>query len=204
MKNDNIPSNKWTVEELKDYIRKSTKEANARIDSYKKLNLNDPVFDRVTEKLLRINPTKDDKLKLGFKGQKKRQLLMRAKRFEEFKRVDTITPEAIQAEKDKVWEMYASFTGDNGYDMSLKTYEELVDAFGVLGDDVIGTFDYMALVEQYSQAVDAGKEIDLVAIINRELNQHKGIDAKQRVDNIVEAIRIEAGLAKKGGEENGK
>jgi len=194
MKNDNIPSNKWTVEELKDYIRKSTKEANARIDSYKKLNLHDPVFDRVTEKLLRINPTKGDKLKIGFRGQKKSQLLARAKRFEEFKRMDTITPEAIQEEKDKIWQAYESFTTDNGYDMSLEAYESMVDAFGTLGDEILGTFDYMALVEEYAEAVDEGLEIDLVKIVNNELKAHKGIDAKQRVDNLVQAIREAANL----------
>ena len=194
MKNDNILSNKWTVEELKDYIRKNTKEANARIDSYKKLNLHDPVFDRVTEKLLRINPTKDDKLKIGFRGQKKSQLLARAKRFEEFKRMDTITPEAIQEEKDKIWEAYETFTDNYGYDMSLEAYESMVDAFGTLGDEILGTFDYMALVEEYAEAADEGLEIDLVKIVNDELKAHKGIDAKQRVDNLVQAIREAANL----------
>ena len=194
MKNDNIPSNKWTVEELKSYIRENTKEANTRIHSYMKLNLKDPVFERVTEKLMRVNPTKGNKLKLGFAGQKKSQLLARAKRFEEFRRVDTITPEAIQEEKDKIWQAYESFTTDNGYDMSLEAYESMVDAFGTLGDEILGTFDYMALVEEYAEAVDEGLEIDLVKIVNDELKAHKGIDSKQRVDNLVQAIREAANL----------
>ncbi len=202
MRNNNIPNSKWTVEELKSYIRESTKEANTRIDSYKKLNLHDPVFERVTEKLLRVNPTKGNKLKLGFAGQKKTQLLARAKRFEEFKRVDTITPEAIQEEKDKIWEAYETFTDNYGYDMSLETYESMVDAFGTLGDEILGTFDYMALVEEYANATDEGLEIDLVKIVNNELKTHKGIDAKKRVENIVEAIRVEAGLVKKEGDRN--
>lgn len=191
-KDPDSPSKDWTIKELKQYIREKTDIANERIESYKALNLHDPVFERVYEKVARTSGVdKNGKLKATFYKKHKSSLVFQARRLQSFMNIDTITPQAIRDEEAKVYEAWQKFMSNNIIDMSLEDYEKLTDAFGTLGDDILGTFKYMGVVDTYLELSkpETGKKIDLVWIIERELKKHPGIDGKKRVDNIIKAIR---------------
>ena len=188
------PSRDWTVKDLKTFIKERTRTANERIYSYKELNLHDKVYEHMLHKLEPYAGKKGTLIQ-GFRGKTKSQLVMQAKKLEAFKRVDVITPQAVQEEKDRVFDAYEKFTYNYGLDMSLETYEKLVDAFGTIGDEIMGRFDYMAFVDEYVQTIKAGKEVNIVKIVEEEFRLHKGIDMLQRTTNIVNRIRDEAGFS---------
>ena len=190
-----------TVKELKDHIRDITKQVNNRIAEYRiqqataKNPFKDDIFEKGVKQLQRTAGVKARKgeVGFGFRGKVKKTLERQAKRLERFlSDIDTTTETSLKKREKAVERRYEAFVNntDNPY-LSMDDYEQLVDDLGDIGGDILGTFNYSAMIEEYAEIVDSGRSIDLVKVIRNVRNNpnSKGVSRDVFTSMVIDEMR---------------
>lgn len=173
-----------TVKELSDRIRELTAKVNSRIDEYREMQKKakypyvEPTFEKGVKQLQKtagVKGTKKSPIGLGLriKGKRKpkRKLERQLKRLERFLgdtkgMIDDITPTSMQERQESDEKKYKAFSSNpNNPDMSYDEWESMVNDLGDIGEDILGTFNYEAMIEEYADIVKDGKKIDMVDVI---------------------------------------
>ena len=199
------PKKKWTIEQLKAYIKQRTKEANKNINEYRdKVKKGDieeyRSVENVIEKLRAkagVKGRKGAEIGLGLSGKKKEQLLEQARGLARYKQFDVWSEDFKREQEEKTQKAYKSFKSNllyKGVDVTYEEYKDMVSQLGTIGEAVLGKLDYEAALEQYSQALRSGKKINLVKIFNDvdgaiKSGKAKVYDNEDMLDMIVEEIR---------------
>lgn len=164
-----------TVKELQAHIRQVTKEVNNRISEYRigqktaKYPFIDPVFEKGVEQLQKTAGVKSRKgeVGLGLRGKTKKLLERQLKRLERFlSDIDTTTDTSMKQRQEAVQHRYEAYQNNpNNPSLSFDDYEQMVNDLGDIGSDILGTFNYQAMIEEYAEALETGKKIDLADVV---------------------------------------
>lgn len=170
------PSEKWTVKQLKAYIRRETSTANQNIvifrASEEKIKGLESRITRL-QKAAGVVPKKGRTVGLGLTYKHKEELVSQARGLYRFNRFEPTTLKEMKQEQrlKKAWETYSrnrsmGAIGEEGREMSFDDYKQMWDDIGTLGKQITGEFNYqekMALADQFEQGVKrTGKRADIV------------------------------------------
>lgn len=196
------PSEKWTVGQVKEYIRRETAKANVRINEFRQKNYGDRItatFNRMVHKLKVNSGVKSGgnrgEIGLGLstkRYRKKNELLQQAKGLQEFEQFDVYSETAEKEYSDKVKRAYETFEKTYHMEMNIDQYENMVEMLGTIGGEVLGKFNYMGVMEAYNEAIQDGRDdINLVAMVNDVMREAKGqgYNAREITDEIVRRLQ---------------
>lgn len=190
-----------TVKELQNHIRQVTKQVNNRIAEYRiglktdKFPFVDPVFEKGIKLLQKTAGVKARKgeVGLGLRGKKKKTLERQLKRLERFlSDIDTTTDSSMQQRQEAVQHRYEAFQNNpNNPNLSFDDYEQMVNDLGDIGGDILGTFNYQAMIEEYADALETGRKIDLVDVVRtvRRNPDARGITRDAFTQMVIDEMR---------------
>ena len=190
-----------TVKELQDHIRQVTKQVNNRISEYRigqktaKYPFSDPVFEKGVKQLQKTAgvKSKQGEVGLGFRGKVKKKLEQQLKRLERFlSDMDTTTDSSLKQRQEAVQKRYESYQNNpNNPSMSFDDYEQMVNDLGDIGGEILGTFNYQAMIETYADAIETGKKIDLVDVVRtvRRNPDAKGVTRDVFTQMVIDEMR---------------
>lgn len=199
---DGRPSEKWTVKQLKGYIRRETSTANQNIvifrASEEKIKGLESRITRL-QKAAGVAPKKGRIVGLGLSYKHKDELLSQARGLYRFNRFEPTKLKEIKQEQrlKKAWETYSGdddrsmeATGEEGREMTFDDYKQMWDDIGTVGKKIVGEFNYsdkMAVADQFESGVKkTGKRIDIVkAYENAKKIQD---DMKDKYDKAVKSF----------------
>lgn len=163
---DGRPSEKWTVKQLKGYIRRETSTANQNIATFRASEEKIKGLEsRITrlQKAAGVAPKKGRTVGLGLTYKNKKELVSQARGLYRFNRFEPTTLKEMKQEQrlKKAWETYSKnrnmeAVGEEGRGMSFDDYKQMWDDIGTVGKQITGEFNYqekMALADQFEQGV---------------------------------------------------
>lgn len=187
------PNKDMTVQQLRRYIRQTTKEVNAKYAEYVKNvkkgqgEINE-ALEREHERLYRLGKMHPDmtgrigdvsekKIGAGVAFKRKNELLLQARALEQFNNVDAYTPEYERQYDESERAAYSTFIQNNNYGLdtdnfSIDEYHNLVETLGALGEKV-DTFGYAEIMSLYLEVPD-DKRADVVAAAIEVMREFKG------------------------------
>ena len=199
---DGRPSEKWTVAQIKAYIRRETAQANQRISEFREKNFGgktSELFDKMINKLKRNSGVKSGgnrgEIGVGLstkRYRKKNELLHQARGLEQFEQFDIYSDTAKREFSDKEKRAYDTFQKMYHMDMTMERYHDMVEMLGSVGSEVLGKFNYMGAIEAWNEAIEEGRDdMNFVEIVNEEMRYAKGqgMTARDITDRIVRRIR---------------
>ena len=189
-----------TTRQLKQRIRTITKEVNKRIDEYREKGKENPAMEKMITRLYKASgQKKTNKLAANVSYKMKNELEYQYRTLNQFLQFDNESDTAQREANDKVMQQYLSFKGNlanRGVDLTFDEYKDMADQLGSIGADVLGTFNYIGALEEYSKQIHTGKEVNLVSIYNKSkkaMNAAKAINkiwtTRDTEEFIINAIR---------------
>ena len=199
---DGRPSEKWTVKQLKDYIRRETSTANQNIvifrTSEEKIKGLESRITRL-QKAAGVAPKKGRIVGLGLTYKHKKELVSQARGLYRFNRFESTTLKEIKQEQrlKKAWETYSGDEDrsmealkEEGREMSFDDYKQMWDDIGTVGKQIIGEFNYqdkMALADRFEIGVKrTGKRANIVKAYEKAKKIQD--DMKGKYDEAVESF----------------
>lgn len=194
------PSEAWTVSQIKQYIKRETAKVNIRIAEFRQSKFSQKTrdtFERLINKVKSRSGVKSGgnrgEVGTGLSNKKyrrKNELLYQARGLETFEQYDIYSDTAEKEFSDKVKNAYATYTSTYRSDMTLEQYNDMVNMLGSIGSAMLGKFDYRAMIEAWNEAIDDGREVNLVSIVNDAVKEAKGEgwDFRRLTDEIVKRI----------------
>ena len=199
---DGRPSEKWTVKQLKDYIRRETSTANQNIvifrSSEEKIKGLESRITRL-QKAAGVAPKKGRIVGLGLTYKHKKELVSQARGLYRFNRFEPTTLKELKQEKrlKKAWETYSGDEDrsmealkEEGREMSFDDYKQMWDDIGTVGKQIIGEFNYqdkMALADRFEIGVKrTGKRANIVKAYEKAKKIQD--DMKGKYDEAVESF----------------
>lgn len=196
------PSEKWTVKQLKGYIRRETSTANQNIAIFRASEEKIKGLEsRITrlQKAAGVAPKKGRIVGLGLTYKHKKELVSQARGLYRFNRFEPTTLKEIKQEQrlKKAWETYSGDEDrsmealkEEGREMSFDDYKQMWDDIGTVGKQITGEFNYqdkMALADRFELGVKGtGKRVNIVkAYENAKKIQD---DMKDEYDKAVESF----------------
>lgn len=174
-----------TTRQLKQRIRTMTKEVNKRIDEYREKGKENPAMEKMITRLYKASgQKKTNKLTANVSYKLKNELEYQYRTLNQFLQFDNESDTAQKELNDKIMQQYLSFKGNlanRGVDLTFDEYKDMVDQLGSIGADVLGTFNYIGALEEYSKQIHTGKEVNLVSIYNKS---KKAMDAAKAINKI--------------------
>lgn len=196
------PSDKWTIGQIKEYIRRETAVVNTRINEFKNKNFSEKQQTLVNKMIGKLKTNSGVKsggnrgeIGLGLstkRYRKKNELLQQAKGLQEFEQFDIFSDTAEKEYSDKIKKAYNTFQKMYHMDMSMDQYEDMVEMLGTIGSEVLGKFNYMGVIEAYNEAIQDGRSnVNLVAMVNDVMKEAKGqgYNAREITEEIVRRIQ---------------
>lgn len=144
------PSKSWTVQELRRWIRKETKEVNKLIKEYREnvaKGLKQP-NRQIEEQIVRLvafgtgRRGRKGEVGVGVETKRKDALIMQAKGLERYKRWETGSIESDTKRKEQLQKQYEGFKRTTGSDISYDDYISLVETWGSIGSSIMTDFGY--------------------------------------------------------------
>ena len=196
------PSEKWTVKQLKAYIRRETSTANQNIVIFRASEEEIKGLEgRITrlQKAAGVAPKKGRIVGLGLTYKHKKELVSQARGLYRFNRFEPTTLKELKQEQrlKKAWGTYSgdedrsmAALGEEGRAMSFDDYKQMWDDIGTVGKKITGEFNYqekMAFADRFEEGVKrTGKRADIVeAYKNAKKIQD---DMKDEYDKAVESF----------------
>lgn len=197
------PSKKWTVRELKQWIREKTGEVNNRINEYRDYKTQAPMEKQIKSLQKKIGKAgrKGREILLGFEKRvggkrvykSKEELLSQARKLQSFIKSDVYSDTSYTQLDEKAERARQTFNERFGYDLSESEYYNWVENMGTIGADVKGTFSYVTAGAAYAEARRSGVKVNLADIVERATKKSKGRgwDKQRMTDEILEGIKKE-------------
>ena len=197
------PSKKWTVKELKQWIRERTGEVNKRINEYREYKTQAPMEKQIKSLQKKIGKagSKGREILLGFEKRvdgkrvykSKEELLSQARKLQSFIKSDVYSDTSYTQLDEKAERARQTFNERFGYDLSESEYYNWVENMGTIGADAKGTFSYVTAGAAYAEARRSGVKVNLADIVERATKKSKGRgwDKQRMTDEILEGIKKE-------------
>ena len=197
------PSKKWTVKELKQWIRERTGEVNNRINEYRDYKTQAPMEKQIKSLQKKIGAVgrKGREILLGFEKRvdgkrvykSKEELLSQARKLQSFIKSDVYSDTSYTQLDEKAERARQTFNERFGYDLSESEYYNWVENMGTIGADAKGTFSYVTAGAAYAEARRSGVKVNLADIVERATKKSKGRgwDKQRMTDEILEGIKKE-------------
>lgn len=188
------PNKDMTVQELRRYIRKATKEVNAKYSEYVKNikrgqgEINESL-EQEHERLYRLGKMFPDldknygdvsekKIGVGVTWKRKDELLIQARALEQFNNVDAYTPDYEREYDASEKQAYNTFLQNNNYNLntdnfSIDDYHNMVETLGALGEKV-NNFGYAEVMSLY---LDTPQE-KRVNVVSAAVSVTRGLKGK--------------------------
>ena len=197
------PSKKWTVKELKQWIRERTGEVNKRINEYRDYKTQVPMEKQIKSLQKKIGKAgrKGREILLGFEKRvdgkrvykSKEELLSQARKLQSFIKSDVYSDTSYTQLDEKAERARQTFNERFGYDLSESEYYNWVENMGTIGADAKGTFSYVTAGAAYAEARRSGVKVNLADIVEKATKKSKGRgwDKQRMTDEILEGIKKE-------------
>lgn len=197
------PSKKWTVKELKQWIRERTGEVNKRINEYREYKTQAPMEKQIKSLQKKIGKAgrKGREILLGFEKRvggkrvykSKEELLSQARKLQSFIKSDVYSDISYTQLDEKAERARQTFNERFGYDLSESEYYNWVENMGTIGADAKGTFSYVTAGAVYAEARRSGVKVNLADIVEKANNKSKGKgwDKQRLTDEILSEIKNE-------------
>lgn len=197
------PSKKWTVKELKQWIRERTGEVNKRINEYREYKTQAPMEKQIKSLQKKIGKAgrKGKEILLGFEKRvdgkrvykSKGELLSQARKLQSFIKSDVYSDTSLTQLDEKTERARQTFNERFGYDLSESEYYNWVESMGTIGADAKGTFSYVTAGSAYAEARRSGVVIDLSKIVDKATKKStgRGWDKQRLTDEILNGIKKE-------------
>ena len=201
--NTSAPSKKWTVKELKNWIRERTGEVNKRINEYREFKTQAPMEKQIKSLQRKIGTVgrKGREIVLGFEKRvegkrvykNKEELLSQARKLQSFIKSDVYSDTSYVQLDEKAERARQTFNDRFGYDLSESEYYNWVESMGTIGADAKGTFSYVTAGGAYAEARRSGVVVDLSKIVDQATKKStgKGWDKQRLTDEILDGIKKE-------------
>ena len=178
------PSAKWTSDKLRKYVSWASSEVNKRLLEYKaQVDIGTLKESALVEREIRrlqnvLSKSTKKGLFIGTGSEKrtKKELLFKARSLYQFTKWDIYTPQSmreLEERHEKAYNLFNLNYAEYGKTISREDYEELVTAFGILGDSIINQFGSGEIANIYSKASDE-KKSNLVQIMLKIIKEQKG------------------------------